>query len=300
MTSTRSINPFASQGAICSAREVVSVGDVAFVVSITDGYLLLGGRMKIKRIISRREAVRIWGNSRLYDADEWIEAEEGTPLNLHRRLEPALSRKLRFLSPSKEEKDLVMSGTRVDGQATRGVRELSPASAAMLDRIIEITDRLPRSTAMTTVTEDLLRQATEQDDRPGAAMPEAADATSMYEEGRAQRNLATRYERDPRARAQCIAHYGAVCSVPGCGFDFRVTYGDAMADFIHVHHLELLAGVGDGYRVDPIKDLRPVCPNCHAVMHNTNPPCSPEEVGRLLQNHRAVAASGRSPSKVSP
>ncbi len=32
--------------------------------------------------------------------------------------------------------------------------------------------------------------------------------------------------------------------------------------FIHVHHLKPLSEVGYEYRVDPIRDLRPVCPNC--------------------------------------
>jgi len=34
-----------------------------------------------------------------------------------------------------------------------------------------------------------------------------------------------------------------------------------------VHHLVPISKIGKKYRVDPIKDLRPVCPNCHAVIH---------------------------------
>ena len=35
---------------------------------------------------------------------------------------------------------------------------------------------------------------------------------------------------------------------------------------IHVHLLKLVSEVGEGYVIDPVEDLRPVCPNCHAVI----------------------------------
>ena len=69
------------------------------------------------------------------------------------------------------------------------------------------------------------------------------------------------------ARKKCIEHYGAKCAVSNCGFDFEKLYGDIGKGFIHVHHLTQLSDIGQGYEVDPIKDLRPVCPNCHAMLH---------------------------------
>jgi hypothetical protein len=36
---------------------------------------------------------------------------------------------------------------------------------------------------------------------------------------------------------------------------------------IHVHHLRPQSSIGKRYRVNPIADLRPVCPNCHMVLH---------------------------------
>jgi hypothetical protein len=27
------------------------------------------------------------------------------------------------------------------------------------------------------------------------------------------------------------------------------------------------------YKIDPIKDLRPVCPNCHSMLHQRKKPC---------------------------
>jgi HNH endonuclease len=86
------------------------------------------------------------------------------------------------------------------------------------------------------------------------------------------------YERNPVARKKCIEHYGAKCAVLACGFDFEKVYGHIGKGFIHVHHLTKLSDIGQGYIVDPIKDLRPVCPNCHAMLHQKNPPYSIEEL----------------------
>lgn len=73
------------------------------------------------------------------------------------------------------------------------------------------------------------------------------------------------YERNPIARARCIEHYGPTCVV--CGFNFGAVYGPLAEGFIHVHHLTPLSDIGIEYEVDPIADLRPVCPNCHAIIH---------------------------------
>jgi hypothetical protein len=52
---------------------------------------------------------------------------------------------------------------------------------------------------------------------------------------------------------------------------------------IHVHHSLQLSRVGKDYKVDPVADLRPVCPNCHAVIHHRpEQPYSIEEVQSFL------------------
>src|SRR5262249_34037621 len=91
------------------------------------------------------------------------------------------------------------------------------------------------------------------------------EGAETFTEGAVRRVDVNRYERDRRARAACITHHGKVCSV--CGFDFEKTYGTLGHGFIHVHHLTELSTVGPNYVVDPIKDLRPICPNCHAMVH---------------------------------
>jgi 5-methylcytosine-specific restriction protein A len=89
------------------------------------------------------------------------------------------------------------------------------------------------------------------------------------------------FERNPEARSKCIDYYGARCMV--CGFSFEDTYGPVAKDYIHVHHLKPLSLINQEYTVDPIKNLRPVCPNCHAMIHQRTPPYRIEEVKAMLE-----------------
>lgn len=97
------------------------------------------------------------------------------------------------------------------------------------------------------------------------------------------------YERNPIARARCIALYGASCVV--CGFNFGDVYGPLADGFIHVHHVKPLSEIGAKYEVDPIADLRPVCPNCHAVIHLGEKCRSIEEVRQLWQSQPSHASA---------
>jgi 5-methylcytosine-specific restriction protein A len=92
----------------------------------------------------------------------------------------------------------------------------------------------------------------------------------------------TVYERNPFARKACLNHYGYVCKV--CDFNFETTYGEIGKYFIHVHHLRHIATIGEAYVVDPIKDLRPVCPNCHAMLHRKKEGLSIEFLKSLMQH----------------
>ncbi len=117
--------------------------------------------------------------------------------------------------------------------------------------------------------------------------PEEVDdeEAKTFREGSVCTITVNAYERNPKARAECIRHYGARCSV--CDFDFEEHYGDAAKGFIHVHHLRPLAQVRESTEVDPVNDMRPVCPNCHAVIHRRNPPYTLEEVKAMLARQSA-------------
>ena len=66
------------------------------------------------------------------------------------------------------------------------------------------------------------------------------------------------------------------------GFNFIEKYGEIGRDYIHVHHLVPIKEIGEQYEVDPIKDLRPVCPNCHAIIHRREPPFTIKEVQSFI------------------
>jgi 5-methylcytosine-specific restriction protein A len=109
--------------------------------------------------------------------------------------------------------------------------------------------------------------------------PDEVTAT-IYVEGATQRVTANSYERNPEARHACITHYGPRCVI--CGFDFAEVYGDAGNGYIHVHHVRDLATIGQDYEVDPVRDMRPVCPNCHAMLHTTKPAMEIERLWKIV------------------
>lgn len=111
-------------------------------------------------------------------------------------------------------------------------------------------------------------------------LAEEIDETSAIYEGALHRISVNAFERNPEARSKCIVHYGPRCFV--CGFDFAKVYGEPGKDFIHVHHLRQISEIGEEYQIDPIRDLRPVCPNCHAIIHRRKHAYTIEEVQTFL------------------
>jgi 5-methylcytosine-specific restriction protein A len=109
----------------------------------------------------------------------------------------------------------------------------------------------------------------------------------QFSEGQAHSIVANVFERNARARAACLRHHDFSCKI--CDFDFEKVYGDLGRNFIHVHHLKSLSKIRKGYKVDPIKDLWPVCPNCHAILHRKTPALKVSELKSLIENLRAPA-----------
>lgn len=87
---------------------------------------------------------------------------------------------------------------------------------------------------------------------------------------------ANKYERNQKARRECVAKKGYQCSV--CGRDFEATYGEIGKNFIHVHHLTPISTIGKEYELNVDTDLVPVCPNCHYMLHRKDPPYTIEEL----------------------
>ena len=106
--------------------------------------------------------------------------------------------------------------------------------------------------------------------------PDDLESGQKYFEGARKQVRVNAYERDARARAACLKHFGYRCGV--CDLLFEERYGKLGRNFIHIHHLKPFALTDGAYRLYPIKDLRPVCPNCHAMLHRAKKVLSIKEL----------------------
>lgn len=115
---------------------------------------------------------------------------------------------------------------------------------------------------------------------------DVAPTSRSYREGATKQITVNARERDPRAREACIKIYGPHCRV--CNFSFEEFYGSIGRDFIHVHHLKPVSETIEEYGIDPERDLCPVCPNCHAMLHKRNPPYTVEELKEELTSQDTI------------
>ena len=107
------------------------------------------------------------------------------------------------------------------------------------------------------------------------------DVVEEYEEGSLLDCHGSKYERNRKARNECLEYYGYTCRV--CGFDFEKQYGDIGRNFIEVHHrTEISSYSGEKHKVDHINDLIPVCSNCHSMLHRTKPALSIEALQDII------------------
>lgn len=107
--------------------------------------------------------------------------------------------------------------------------------------------------------------------------PESFDLLPAVMEGAERQITRSLRERDPVARAaaevawRAGAHGRLTCQ--GCGIDFGKVYGARGEGFMHFHHQP---------GCEPPKDLVPVCPNCHAMIHRGESQISLQELRVLL------------------
>ena len=117
-------------------------------------------------------------------------------------------------------------------------------------------------------------------------LPEEIQTINLGEltEGAKKQIIVNAYERSNTARKICLEYYGHRCCV--CNFDFGHFYGTEFEGKIHVHHLKALCEINEEYVIDPINDLRPVCPNCHLALHSKKGkiPYTIEELQQKIEN----------------
>ena len=236
----------------------VSPGDGVYVISMSAGQLLLGGRMTVGRIADDDEALRHFGH-----ADFWRAAEHligvvgsGTPLDLHRGLSASLTRRLRFVSRRGSVPPCFVSETELDNQATRGVRELTAESAQLLDDVLRATDGRPTPRAARLVVAEAelgLPPTATPDGTAGGPPPPVVPLT-------------------PDAHDE---PFGERCGI--CGFSYTAHYGPAGRDLMRTG-----GSTGDGDA--PL----PTCGNCDVILHSRTPAYTPAEVRQLLAVARAA------------
>jgi 5-methylcytosine-specific restriction protein A len=109
------------------------------------------------------------------------------------------------------------------------------------------------------------------------------EGEETFREGKSKDIIQTRYERNPEARKRCLSHYGFSCVI--CNFNFEDHFGEIGKGFIHVHHINQISEIGEEYEIDPIKDLIPVCPNCHAMIHSKRPAFNIKEIKEIRKSN---------------
>lgn len=113
---------------------------------------------------------------------------------------------------------------------------------------------------------------------------DTAQDTFVGDEGKHTTITVNRYERNRVNRGICIAFHGTTCTV--CGIDMSRVYGELGRGFIEVHHVNPVSTLEAGQPFDPAKDLVPVCPNCHAMLHRRDPPLSVQALSELVAGTR--------------
>ena len=114
--------------------------------------------------------------------------------------------------------------------------------------------------------------------------PDMVNEQELEYEGAKRTIMVNKYERSSKARENAVEHHGLNCFV--CDMNFEQTYGKIGKDFIHIHHLVPVHEIGKHYKIDYRKDLIPVCPNCHSMLHRKLDGKEPsvQELRNFLEN----------------
>jgi len=108
--------------------------------------------------------------------------------------------------------------------------------------------------------------------------------TKVKEVSTAKRNIL--------ARKKCLEYYfpndqNYSCIL--CGFNFKNAYGVYGETFIEVHHIEshtIKSKIKGRHEIDPIKDLIPVCSNCHSIIHREKPAMTIEKIKEIISSNK--------------
>jgi hypothetical protein len=110
-------------------------GDVLWIVSIRNHRLRLFGRLTVDVVVGQREAERILQQTNLYEAPLHAIADRTTIVEIKEQDIQDLAENLRFNSPN--DRLSLESPDRVDGKQIQSIRELTTASAELLEERLD-------------------------------------------------------------------------------------------------------------------------------------------------------------------
>jgi predicted HNH restriction endonuclease len=142
----------------------------------------------------------------------------------------------------------------------------------------ELTDRLSLSANDRKIFSELLDDQYMESYQIAEELP---DEQVYITEGAKKQIHINAFERSAKARAMCIQRWGSMCVV--CEKDLSNTYGDIGRGYIHVHHIVPLSEIAREYALNPTADLRPVCPNCHSIIHSKRPAYTIAEMREIIR-----------------
>lgn len=105
----------------------------------------------------------------------------------------------------------------------------------------------------------------------------------LFDEGFKKQIVRELSYRDPKVVQLAKSKHGTKCIV--CKFDFTKTYGSHGEGFIEMHHLFPIAL---GKRKTTVDDLRPVCANCHRMLHRGKELLSIDELKQIIANNNKI------------
>lgn len=227
----------------------VTVGDALYIVTVIDGKLFVASKMIVGKICTMTEAREILGTDNLWEANEHVIAYESTPLDWNYQLPMKITEQLRFIDSNGNIVGLAFSSPQfLDPQTLRGIRNLTPESAATIDNFLAPLVPIPSLWGTSEIEGNTVKTEFE-----------------SFPEGTRKSKFVTYYERDPRNREAAINIHGLTCK--GCDMNFESRYGEHGKGFIHVHHIKPVAKLEKQKPIDPSTDLTVLCPNCHAMVH---------------------------------
>ena len=113
------------------------------------------------------------------------------------------------------------------------------------------------------------------------------DTFNWLTEGEKKHLTVTRKKRNTQAKKKCIEYYkkrDSVLRCQTCGLIYNDKYGKTTTKMI-IHHINPMKDKNGIYAIDPVKDLIPVCSNCHSIIHSKTKPIPIKTVKRMVNNN---------------